>query len=159
MVTGSSQRNVYSKNPGTKFRGSCYICSPDWTRTSNPSINSRMLCQLSYGGLFCFHCWFPLQRVITIPGLFRLRNLKCREVHHSLGCVVGLSGWAVWLVWVVPPPGNLQNTGHSAGCRGVVEEPCLAALCAELSAAHFQFEELTLYRFEFFVVGVGTELL
>ena len=25
-------------------------CSPDWTRTSNPSINSRMLCQLSYGG-------------------------------------------------------------------------------------------------------------
>ena len=24
--------------------------SPDWTRTSNPSINSRMLCQLSYGG-------------------------------------------------------------------------------------------------------------
>ena len=30
------------------------ICSPDWTRTSNPSINSRMLCQLSYGGLFCF---------------------------------------------------------------------------------------------------------
>ena len=81
----SSPRNVYSKNPGTKFRGSCYICSPDWTRTSNPSINSRMLCQLSYGGLFCFRCWFPLQRVITIPGLFGLRNLKCREVHHSLG--------------------------------------------------------------------------
>jgi hypothetical protein len=26
------------------------FCSPDWTRTSNPSINSRMLCQLSYGG-------------------------------------------------------------------------------------------------------------
>ena len=24
--------------------------SPDWTRTSNPPINSRMLCQLSYGG-------------------------------------------------------------------------------------------------------------
>ena len=68
------------------------ICSPDWTRTSNPSINSRMLCQLSYGGLFCFRCWFPLQRVITIPGLFGLRNLKCREVHHSLGCVVGLRG-------------------------------------------------------------------
>lgn len=56
-------------------------------------------------------------------------------------------------------PGNLQNTGHSAGCRGVAEEPYLAALCAELAAAHFQFEELTLYRFEFFVVGVGAELL
>lgn len=70
----------------------------------------------------------------------------------------------MWLVWVVPPrwvvpPGNLQNTGHSAGCRGAAAEPCLAALCAELAAAHFQFEELTLYRFELFVVGVGAELL
>jgi hypothetical protein len=26
-------------------------CSPGWTRTSNPSVNSRMLCQLSYRGL------------------------------------------------------------------------------------------------------------
>ena len=71
--------------------------------------------------------------------------------------------WAVWLGRVVSlggaPPGNLQNTGRSAGCWGVVEEPCLAALCAELSAAHFQFEELALYRFELFVVGVGAELL
>ncbi len=25
--------------------------SPNWTRTNNPSINSRMLCQLSYGGM------------------------------------------------------------------------------------------------------------
>ena len=25
--------------------------SPDWTRTNNPAINSRMLCQLSYGGM------------------------------------------------------------------------------------------------------------
>ena len=24
--------------------------STDWTRTSNPPVNSRMLCQLSYGG-------------------------------------------------------------------------------------------------------------
>ena len=31
-------------------RDSC-LGSPDWTRTSNPSINSRMLCQLSYGGM------------------------------------------------------------------------------------------------------------
>ncbi len=28
----------------------CGKGSPDWTRTSNPAINSRMLCQLSYGG-------------------------------------------------------------------------------------------------------------
>lgn len=26
-------------------------CSPDWTRTNNRPINSRMLCQLSYRGL------------------------------------------------------------------------------------------------------------
>ena len=82
--------------------------SPDWTRTSNPSINSRMLCQLSYGGLFCFRCWFPLQRVITIPGLFGLRNLKCYEVHHSLGCVVGLGGEGGFYP-AVPPPSYLWN--------------------------------------------------
>ncbi len=29
------------------------FCSSDWTRTSNPAINSRMLCQLSYGGPSC----------------------------------------------------------------------------------------------------------
>ena len=76
--------------------------------------------------------------------------------------MVGLSGWAEWLGRVVSlggAPGNLQNTGHSAGCWGVVEEPCLAALCVELAAAHFQFEELTLYRLELFVVGVDAELL
>ncbi len=30
-----------------------YICSSNWARTSDPSINSRMLCQLSYGGISC----------------------------------------------------------------------------------------------------------
>lgn len=74
--------------------------------------------------------------------------------------------WVVWLEWAVRAPADrrcspsyLQNIGHSAGCQGAAEEPRLAALCAELSAAHFQFEKLTLYRFEFFVVGVGAELL
>ena len=71
--------------------------------------------------------------------------------------MVGLGGEGGFYPAVFP--GNLQNTGHSAGCRGVAEEPCLAALCAELAAAHFQFEELTLYRFELFVVGVCAELL
>jgi hypothetical protein len=28
----------------------CGLGSPEWTRTTNPAINSRMLCQLSYGG-------------------------------------------------------------------------------------------------------------
>ena len=55
-------------------------------------------------------------------------------------------------------PGNLQNTGHSAGRRGVAEEPYLATLGAELAAAHLQFEELTLYRLELFVVRVSAEL-
>ena len=27
------------------------VCSPDWTRTSNLPINSRLLCQLSYRGM------------------------------------------------------------------------------------------------------------
>ena len=85
-------QQIKQESPGRSPEDSCFMRSPDWTRTSNPSINSRMLCQLSYGGLFCFRCRFPLQRVITIPGLFRLRNLKCREVHHSLGCVVSLDG-------------------------------------------------------------------
>jgi hypothetical protein len=26
------------------------VCSPDWTRTSNLPVNSRLLCQLSYRG-------------------------------------------------------------------------------------------------------------
>src|SRR4051812_14204555 len=27
------------------------FCSPAWTRTKNPPVNSRMLCQLSYRGM------------------------------------------------------------------------------------------------------------
>jgi hypothetical protein len=27
-----------------------FCCSPGWTRTNNPPVNSRMLCQLSYRG-------------------------------------------------------------------------------------------------------------
>jgi hypothetical protein len=39
------------KNPRSSDLG---FCSSDWTRTSNPSVNSRMLCRLSYGGMFDF---------------------------------------------------------------------------------------------------------
>ncbi len=90
-------QQIKQESPGRSPEDSCFIRSPDWTRTSNPSINSRMLCQLSYGGLFCFRCRFPLQRVITIPGLFGLRNLKYREVYHSLDwgwCCLLLTGGA-----------------------------------------------------------------
>ena len=31
-------------------KGVLFLCSPDWTRTSNLPVNSRLLCQLSYGG-------------------------------------------------------------------------------------------------------------
>lgn len=45
-----------TKKPAACFRrGGLLVCSPNWTRTSNRSINSRMLCQLSYGGLL----WSP----------------------------------------------------------------------------------------------------
>ena len=99
-------RGTYiAETPEACLWGFCYIGSPDWTRTSNPSINSRMLCQLSYGGLFCFRCWFPLQRVITIPGLFGLRNLKCYEVHHSLDWELGLR-----LTRATPPPPAVCGT-------------------------------------------------
>lgn len=66
-----------------------------------------------------------------------------------LGRVVSLGG--------APATCRTQDVRQVAGAQA--EELCLAALCVELAAAHFQFEELTLYRFEFFVVGVGTELL
>jgi hypothetical protein len=39
-----------SRSPVRIGRGFCCYCSSGWARTSDPSINSRMLCQLSYGG-------------------------------------------------------------------------------------------------------------
>ncbi len=42
-------------------------CSPGWTRTSNPSVNSRMLCQLSYeGSLVSFPGISPARRLSTV---------------------------------------------------------------------------------------------
>ena len=35
---------------GPAYAADLRVCSPEWTRTTNPAINSRMLCQLSYGG-------------------------------------------------------------------------------------------------------------
>ena len=50
------EEQIKQEPPRRSLEGSCFMRSPDWTRTSNPSINSRMLCQLSYGGIFCFRC-------------------------------------------------------------------------------------------------------
>ncbi len=79
--------------------------------------------------------------------------------------MLGLHSWTVWCELPLtggtprhsPATCRTQDVRQVAGAQA--EELCLAALCVELAAAHFQFEELTLYRFEFFVVGVGAELL
>lgn len=36
---------------GSNLWSGAYFCSPNWTRTSNLPINSRLLCRLSYEGL------------------------------------------------------------------------------------------------------------
>ena len=41
------ERQGMKKDPGGAL---VQECSPDWTRTSNLPVNSRLLCQLSYGG-------------------------------------------------------------------------------------------------------------
>ena len=42
------RRNAVQKDKPQAADLGC--CSPGWTRTNNPSVNSRMLCQLSYRG-------------------------------------------------------------------------------------------------------------
>lgn len=45
----SAETPEIKKAPGVEPRG---LRSPTWTRTKNLSVNSRLLCQLSYGGMF-----------------------------------------------------------------------------------------------------------
>jgi hypothetical protein len=47
--------------------------SPIWTRTRNPSINSRMLCQLSYGGMTAEH-YQVTGRGLHAEGISKLRQ-------------------------------------------------------------------------------------
>jgi hypothetical protein len=54
--------------------------SSDWTRTSNPSVNSRMLCQLSYRG--------P-----SSPDWTRTSNLP---VNSRLLCQLSYRGWPAY---------------------------------------------------------------
>src|ERR671916_3304164 len=42
--------------------------SPGWTRTSNPSVNSRMLCQLSYRGMLRGRLYGPCIRASRFDG-------------------------------------------------------------------------------------------
>ena len=43
-------RKTCLKNDGTTGKRKESCSSPGWTRTNNPPVNSRMLCQLSYRG-------------------------------------------------------------------------------------------------------------
>lgn len=79
---------VKEKDPAKKL--GLIVCSPDWTRTSNPSINSRMLCQLSYGGMFMVMFSSP-QRVITLLELFQPRKSKFRKLGHTSRGLVEVS--------------------------------------------------------------------
>ena len=53
--------------------------SPIWTRTRNPSINSRMLCQLSYGGIR--QCATSRPRTISIPD--QVTHPGSHEAHRA----------------------------------------------------------------------------
>src|SRR5699024_8247614 len=90
-----------AKNPPNNL-GGFYFCSSNWARTSDPSINSRMLCQLSYGGiLLLFGQWLcaaSLQRELTIARGFHNTQIA------SAGCKSG----------AVNPV-----QGHRRGDRGV----------------------------------------
>jgi hypothetical protein len=55
--------------------------SPGWTRTSNPSVNSRMLCQLSYRGILQMRLYgsWPAassSRSEGAQGVFELLDLR-----------------------------------------------------------------------------------
>src|SRR3954453_9504582 len=51
-VPGGDVDTAAERDRGDRPDQACELgrSSSDWTRTSNPAINSRMLCQLSYGG-------------------------------------------------------------------------------------------------------------
>ena len=50
-VARAVARPEASDLPGTKGpQTRAFFHSPGWTRTNNPPVNSRMLCQLSYRG-------------------------------------------------------------------------------------------------------------
>src|SRR5215213_2229744 len=52
--------------------------SPGWTRTSNPSVNSRMLCQLSYRGML------QMRLYVSWPAASSLRGDGAQGVFEIL---------------------------------------------------------------------------
>lgn len=57
--------------------------SPTWTRTRNTSVNSRTLCQLSYGGMNSFHYVF-IKFLELLYVLILTHNFKfCQTLSHQ----------------------------------------------------------------------------
>src|SRR5215210_3395483 len=72
--------------------------SPGWTRTSNPSVNSRMLCQLSYRGKLQMRLYGSRPAASSFrgggaQGALELLNLR---LEHFLPVVVGRLPLAVF---------------------------------------------------------------
>src|SRR5919112_2638984 len=58
--------------------------SPGWTRTSNPSVNSRMLCQLSYRGML------RMRLYVSWPAASSLRGDGAQGALESLALYLKL---------------------------------------------------------------------
>jgi hypothetical protein len=68
--------------------------SPGWTRTSNPSVNSRMLCQLSYRGML------QMRLYGSWPAASRLSGHRAQGVFELLD--LGLQLFLAVVVWRLP---------------------------------------------------------
>ena len=72
-MRGEAKQAGTSRKPQVRHRA-CFVdlgtcsnaCSPGWTRTTNPSVNSRMLCQLSYRGLLGLRMHAGADRWMTL---------------------------------------------------------------------------------------------
>src|SRR3954452_5259710 len=87
--------------------------SPGWTRTSNPSVNSRMLCQLSYRGMLQMRLYgsWPAassSRGDGAQGLFESQDLRLKLF---LQVVVGRLPLALFAAqYREPQPGLADRT-------------------------------------------------
>ena len=76
--------------------------SPVWTRTKNRPINSRELCQLSYGGMFAGfpeNAAEPYQPGLTASGLVMQLPARGLELEQRCECC----GVGLWLSHGIEP--------------------------------------------------------
>src|SRR5215213_9927306 len=87
--------------------------SPGWTRTSNPSVNSRMLCQLSYRGMLQMRLYVSRPAASSLrgdgaQGVFELLDLR---LELFLAVVVRRLSLAVFAAqYREPQPGFAYGT-------------------------------------------------